>query len=61
MLNAADPLVWAMRERTVARVLSWSIDGAPEGPGVWASGLTGDPLGRYGFGLHSVGLDRSDG
>ena len=49
VLNAADPLVWAMRERTVARVLSCSVAGPPDAPGVWASGVIGDALGRYAF------------
>ncbi len=60
VLNAADPLVWAMRDRTVARVLSWSIDRPPEGTGVWASDLASDPLGRYSFRLHSTELDQSE-
>ena len=42
VLNAADPLVWAMRDRTAAQVLSYSIDTAPDGPGVWAFDLTSD-------------------
>jgi UDP-N-acetylmuramoyl-tripeptide--D-alanyl-D-alanine ligase len=60
VLNATDPLVWAMRERTVAQVLSCSTDGRPAAAGVWASDLTGDPLGRYAFRLHSVGLGPSE-
>jgi UDP-N-acetylmuramoyl-tripeptide--D-alanyl-D-alanine ligase len=59
VLNAADPLVWPMRDRTVAQVLSYSVEGVPEGPGVWASDLTSDPLGRYAFRLHSAGLSQS--
>jgi UDP-N-acetylmuramoyl-tripeptide--D-alanyl-D-alanine ligase len=56
VLNAADPLVWAMRERTVAPVLAFSVDGAPDGPGVWASDLVGDASGRYAFRLHTAAL-----
>ena len=59
VLNAADPLVWAMRDRTAAQVLSYSIDAAPEGPGVWAFDLTSDPLGRYAFRLHGADLGQS--
>ena len=53
VLNAADPLVWAMRERTAATVLAFSAQEAPSGPGVWASDLAGDPSGRYAFRLHT--------
>ena len=61
VLNAADPLVWAMRDRTAAHVLSYSADGATtEGPGVWATNLTSDPLGRYAFRLHSAELGWSE-
>jgi len=56
VLNAADPLVWAMRERTAAAVLAFSTDGAPPGPGVWASDLAGDPTGRYVFRMHAAGV-----
>ena len=56
VLNAADPLVWAMRERTAASVSAFSADGPPVGPGVWASDLVGDPSGRYAFRLHAAGL-----
>jgi UDP-N-acetylmuramoyl-tripeptide--D-alanyl-D-alanine ligase len=61
VLNAADPLVWAMRERTVASVLAFSTDGAPSGPGVWASDLVGDPSGRYTFRLHAAGRSGPEG
>jgi UDP-N-acetylmuramoyl-tripeptide--D-alanyl-D-alanine ligase len=65
VLNAADPLVWAMRDRTAAHVVSFSVDppgldSAPEGPGVWAADLTSDPLGRYSFRLHSTELDQAE-
>jgi UDP-N-acetylmuramoyl-tripeptide--D-alanyl-D-alanine ligase len=60
VLNAADPLVWAMRDRTAAHVLSYSADGATEEPGVWATNLTSDPLGRYAFRLHRAELGRSE-
>src|SRR3712207_7824646 len=32
----------------------------PDRPGVWASQLTSDALGRYAFRLHSAGLAQSD-
>jgi UDP-N-acetylmuramoyl-tripeptide--D-alanyl-D-alanine ligase len=60
VLNAADPLVWAMRDRTAAHVLSYSVDATPPGPGVWASDLTSDPLGRYAFRLHAAGLGNAE-
>lgn len=58
VLNAGDPLVWAMRHRTRARVLAFAAGGAPPtGPGtddaVWAQALTGDERGRYRFTLHA--------
>jgi UDP-N-acetylmuramoyl-tripeptide--D-alanyl-D-alanine ligase len=56
VLNAADPLVWGMRERTAATVLAFSVEGTPPGPGVWASDLVADPSGRYAFRLHAAGL-----
>ncbi len=56
VLNLDDPLVWAMRRRTNARVLPWSTI-QPLDPGVWASGLLGDAYGRYSFTLH----ERRDG
>ena len=61
VLNAADPLVWGMRERTAATVLAFSVEKAPPGPGVWATDLVGDPSGRYGFRLHAAGLPALDG
>jgi UDP-N-acetylmuramoyl-tripeptide--D-alanyl-D-alanine ligase len=51
VLNLDDPLVWAMRRRTKARVLPWSSTQRLE-EGVWASGLVGDAYGRYSFTLH---------
>ena len=51
VLNIDDPLVWAMRTRTKARVLPWSSAQQLE-EGVWASGLVGDAYGRYSFTLH---------
>jgi UDP-N-acetylmuramoyl-tripeptide--D-alanyl-D-alanine ligase len=51
VLNIDDPLVWAMRRRTKARVLPWSSTQRLE-EGVWASGLVGDAYGRYSFTLH---------
>ena len=51
VLNIDDPLVWAMRERTQARLLPWSVRQELE-EGVWASRLVGDGYGRYSFTLH---------
>jgi UDP-N-acetylmuramoyl-tripeptide--D-alanyl-D-alanine ligase len=60
VLNAADPLVWGMRDRTAAQVLAFCVDGVPEGPGVWASDLTSDALGRYAFRLRTAQLGESE-
>jgi UDP-N-acetylmuramoyl-tripeptide--D-alanyl-D-alanine ligase len=60
VLNAVDPLVWGMRDRTAAHVVSYSASGPAEAPGVWASRLTGDSLGRHTFRLHSTGLDQAE-
>ena len=54
VLNADDPLVWAMRRRTSASVLAFSASGRPDGPGVWASDLVSDQQGRYAFRLGST-------
>jgi UDP-N-acetylmuramoyl-tripeptide--D-alanyl-D-alanine ligase len=51
VLNIDDPLVWAMRRRTEAQVLPWSV-AQPLEEGVWASELAGDAYGRYRFTLH---------
>lgn len=53
VLNADDPRVWAMRSRTRAEVLAFSLVGAPAGPGLWASDLASDRLGRHRFRLHA--------
>ncbi|WP_375423112.1 UDP-N-acetylmuramoyl-tripeptide--D-alanyl-D-alanine ligase [uncultured Friedmanniella sp.] len=53
VLNADDPRVWAMRSRTPADVLAFSIRGAPDGPGLWAGDSTADRLGRHRFRLHA--------
>ncbi|HSU36271.1 MAG TPA: UDP-N-acetylmuramoyl-tripeptide--D-alanyl-D-alanine ligase [Propionibacteriaceae bacterium] len=55
VLNAADPLVWAMRRRSSAPVLAFSAAGRPDGPGVWATALVSDQFGRYAFRLHQAG------
>jgi UDP-N-acetylmuramoyl-tripeptide--D-alanyl-D-alanine ligase len=53
VLNADDPLVWAMRSRTAAPVLAFSAAGTPpEGPALWAGDVTADRLGRHRFRLH---------
>ena len=56
VLNAADPLVWAMRSAPTASVLAFSAEGRLDGPAVWASDLRSEPSGRYTFRLHAVGL-----
>ncbi len=56
VLNAADPLVWAMRSRTPAQVLACSVGEPPDGPAVWACDLAGRADGGYGFRLHARGL-----
>ena len=57
VLNAHDPLVWAMRLRTRAHVLAFAVGEPPTGPGtqdaVWAEDLSGDERGRYRFDLHA--------
>jgi len=57
VLNADDPLVWGMRDRTQAPVLAFSTAGPPEGPGLWASDLVADRLDRHFFRLHHRGVD----
>ncbi len=53
VLNADDPLVWAMRERTSARVMAVGIATEPAwNSAVWASDLVGDALGRFRFTLN---------
>lgn len=56
VLNADDPLVWAMRSRTAAAVLAVSTSHQPPAPAVWASDLMADPSGCYGFRLHTAGV-----
>ncbi|HYP45740.1 MAG TPA: UDP-N-acetylmuramoyl-tripeptide--D-alanyl-D-alanine ligase [Propionibacteriaceae bacterium] len=54
ILNADDPLVWAMRSRTAAPVTACSARGEPPSrPAVWATDLTSDELGRCSFLLHA--------
>jgi len=53
VLNADDPLVWAMRDRTSARVVAMGISTEPAWEsGVWASDLASDALGRFRFVLN---------
>lgn len=52
VLNADDPLVWAMRSRTRAPVLAFATSGPPPGPGLWSSDAEADRLDRYRFVLH---------
>src|SRR4029078_6112566 len=56
VLNLDDPLVWAMRDRTRARIQPWSARQELQEV-VWASRLVGDAYGRYSFTLH----ERRDG
>lgn len=67
VLNADDPLVWAMRARTLGTVVACSV-GAPADHDrcVWAEDLTSDTSGRYRFRLFAVfsgtnGTPRLDG
>ncbi len=53
VLNADDPLVWAMRARTNGMVVAVGVQKQPEwDSAVWASDLVSDALGRFGFRLH---------
>ena len=53
VLNADDPLVWAMRSRSPAPVLACSVRGEPDHPhAMWASEIETDVLGRCRFRLH---------
>jgi UDP-N-acetylmuramoyl-tripeptide--D-alanyl-D-alanine ligase len=61
VLNADDPLVWAMRERTQASVTAFSVRGRPDAAAaVWATEIHSDELSRCRFRLH-VGGDGGDG
>jgi UDP-N-acetylmuramoyl-tripeptide--D-alanyl-D-alanine ligase len=54
VLNADDPLVWPMRERTSAQALAFSARSEPAGsPSVWASDIDTDELGRCRFHLNA--------
>lgn len=54
VLNADDPLVWAMRSRTAAPVTAFSTEGEPDWPrALWSSAVAADELGRCRFELHS--------
>ena len=54
VLNADDPLVWAMRSRTKGAVVAVGVDKQPEwDSSVWASDLVSDALGHFGFTLHA--------
>jgi UDP-N-acetylmuramoyl-tripeptide--D-alanyl-D-alanine ligase len=57
VLNADDPLVWAMRRRTTAPVLAWSGTGPVNGDGVWAESIEVDARGRPRFLLHARPAD----
>ena len=54
VLNADDPLVWAMRWRTSASVLAFSASGRPDGPGSGPPTWSATTLGRYAFRLRST-------
>ena len=52
VLNADDPLVWAMRTRTAARVVATSVSAEPAtDDAVWGSEVDADALGRCAFTL----------
>jgi UDP-N-acetylmuramoyl-tripeptide--D-alanyl-D-alanine ligase len=54
VLNADDPLVWAMRSRTDAKVLAVGLATEPAWESaVWASDLVSDALNRFRFVLNS--------
>ena len=54
VLNADDPLVWAMRSRTAGIVVAVGIDRKPEwDSAVWAADLVSGPLGCFRFTLHA--------
>jgi UDP-N-acetylmuramoyl-tripeptide--D-alanyl-D-alanine ligase len=58
VLTTDDPLVWAMRNRTRARVIATSVRAEPDAPdAIWASAVEADALGRCAFTLH----EKSDG
>jgi UDP-N-acetylmuramoyl-tripeptide--D-alanyl-D-alanine ligase len=56
VLNATDPLVWAMRTRTRAPVLAFAVEPkelVPADSWVWADQLASDGGGRYAFRLQA--------
>ena len=53
VLNADDPLVWAMRSRTSARRAGLLRPRRPGVPGVWASDPVTGANGCYSFALHA--------
>ena len=64
VLTTDDPLVWAMRDRTRARVIATSVLAEPDGPdAIWADAVEADALGRCAFTLHekSGGVSTSSG
>ncbi len=53
VLTTDDPLVWAMRDRTRARVIATSVLAEPDSPdAIWAGAVEADALGRCAFTLH---------
>ena len=53
VLTTDDPLVWAMRERTAARLLATSVRAEPAGSdAVWAGDVVADAFGCCAFTLH---------
>jgi UDP-N-acetylmuramoyl-tripeptide--D-alanyl-D-alanine ligase len=57
VLNADDPRAWAMRSRTSARVVGFSVAGPPPGDGVWSSDIAVRPDGCASFRLHEPGAE----
>jgi UDP-N-acetylmuramoyl-tripeptide--D-alanyl-D-alanine ligase len=53
VLTTDDPLVWAMRDRTRARVVATSVLAEPDvADAIWATAVESDGLGRCAFTLH---------
>jgi UDP-N-acetylmuramoyl-tripeptide--D-alanyl-D-alanine ligase len=62
VLTTDDPLVWAMRDRTRARVIATSVLAEPDAPdAIWAGAVEADALGRCAFTLQEKadGVSRS--
>jgi UDP-N-acetylmuramoyl-tripeptide--D-alanyl-D-alanine ligase len=61
VLNADDPRAWAMQDRTTARVVGYSLLGAPPSDeGMWASDVRPGATGCCTFRLHSSGKSQAE-